>query len=82
MFLTFGTAMWAQLAVGWQWAPPATTATTVAMLLMSGPLLFLALLALLADPPQVSRHAVATSSCAWVFHARGFGGRVVAGGWG
>ena len=42
VFLTFGTTMWAQLAVGWQWAPPASTATTVAMLLMSGSLLFLA----------------------------------------
>jgi len=51
VFLTFGTAMWAQLAVGWQWAPPATTATTVAMLVMSGSLLFLALLALLAGVP-------------------------------
>ena len=51
VFLTFGTTMWAQLAVGWQWAPPASTATTVAMLLMSGSLLFLAVLALLAAVP-------------------------------
>ena len=51
IFLTFGTTMWAQLAVGWQWAPPASTATTVAMLVMSGSLLFLALLALLAAVP-------------------------------
>ena len=51
VFLTFGTAMWAQLAVGWQWAPPATTATTLAMLVMSGSLLFLAVLALLAAVP-------------------------------
>ena len=51
VFLTFGIAMWAQLAVGWQWAPPASTATTVAMLVMSGSLLFLALLALLAAAP-------------------------------
>ena len=35
VFLTFGTAMWAQLAVGWQWAPPDSTATSVAMLVMS-----------------------------------------------
>jgi hypothetical protein len=48
---TFGTAMWAQLAVGWQWAPPATMATTAAMLVMSGSLLFLAVLALLAAVP-------------------------------
>jgi hypothetical protein len=51
VFLTFGTTMWAQLAVGWQWAAPASTATTVAMLLMSGSLLFLAVLALLAVIP-------------------------------
>jgi hypothetical protein len=51
VFLTFGTAMWAQLAVGWQWAPPATKATTAAMLVMSGSLLFLAVLALLAAVP-------------------------------
>jgi hypothetical protein len=51
VFLTFGTTMWAQLAIGWQWAPPATTATTVAMLMMSGSLLSLAVLALLAAVP-------------------------------
>ena len=28
IFLTFGTTMWAQLAVGWQWAPPASPALT------------------------------------------------------
>jgi hypothetical protein len=48
VFVTFGTAMWAQLAVGWQWAPPATAATIAAMLVMSGSLLLLTLLALLA----------------------------------
>ena len=52
VFLTFGTTMWAQLAVGWQWAPPAT-ATVVAMLVMSASLLFLAALALLAAVPAV-----------------------------
>jgi hypothetical protein len=51
VFLTFGITMWAQLAVGWQWAPPASTATAVAMLLMSGSLLLLAVLALLAAVP-------------------------------
>jgi hypothetical protein len=51
VFLIFGTAIWAQLAVGWQWAPPATTATTVAMLVMSGSLLVLAALGLLAAGP-------------------------------
>ena len=51
VFLAVGTAMWAQLAVGWQWAPSASTATSVAMLVMSGSLLFLAVLALLAAVP-------------------------------
>jgi hypothetical protein len=51
VFLTFATAVWAQLATGWQWAPPASGATTVAMLMMSGSLLFLAVLALLAAVP-------------------------------
>jgi hypothetical protein len=46
-----GTAMWAQLAIGWQWAPPATRATAVAMPVMSGSLLWLAVLALLAVVP-------------------------------
>ena len=45
VFLTVGTAMWAQLAVAWQWAPPASRATTAAMLMMSGSLVLLAVLA-------------------------------------
>jgi hypothetical protein len=51
VFLTFGITMWAQLATGWQWAQPVTTATTVAMIVMSGSLLLLAVLALLAVIP-------------------------------
>jgi hypothetical protein len=51
VFLTVGTTMWAQLAVAWQWAAPASRATTVAMLMMSGSLLLLAVLALLAAIP-------------------------------
>jgi hypothetical protein len=51
VFLTLGITMWAQLAVGWQWAQPATKATTVAMLVMSCALLFLAVLALSAVIP-------------------------------
>jgi hypothetical protein len=51
VFLTFGTTMWAQLAIGWQWARPVPTATAVAMLVMSGSLLLLAVLALLAAVP-------------------------------
>lgn len=51
VFLTFGITMWAQLATGWQWAQPASAATTVAMLVMSSSLLLLAVLALLAAVP-------------------------------
>jgi len=51
VFLTVGTTMWAQLAVAWQWAPPARGATTVAMLMMSASLLLLAVLTLLAAIP-------------------------------
>ena len=51
VFLTVATTMWAQLAVAWQWAPPASRATTAAMLMMSGSLVLLAVLALLAAIP-------------------------------
>ena len=51
VFLTVATTMWAQLAVAWQWAPPASRATTAAMLMMSVSLLLLAVLALLAAIP-------------------------------
>lgn len=50
-FLIFGAAMWAQLTVGWQWAPPGTRATSVAMVVMSAAMLFFAALALLAVIP-------------------------------
>jgi hypothetical protein len=43
-FLTFGTAIWAQLAIGWQWSEPNTSATVAAMIVMTvGIGLFLAL---------------------------------------
>ncbi|HEY6277429.1 MAG TPA: hypothetical protein VIX86_13975 [Streptosporangiaceae bacterium] len=51
VFLTFAAAMWAQLTIGWQWAPPATRATSVAMIVMSGAMLLLAALAALAAIP-------------------------------
>ncbi len=50
-FLTFGAAMWAQLTIGWQWAPPAARPTTVAMIVMSGAMLLSAVLAVLAILP-------------------------------
>jgi hypothetical protein len=52
-FLAFGVAMWAQLTVGWQWAPPSAAATRVGMVAMSAAALLLAVLALLAAPPLV-----------------------------
>lgn len=50
-FLTFGAAMWAQLTIGWQWAPPAARPTAVAMIVMSGAMLLAAVLAVLAVLP-------------------------------
>ena len=46
-----GGTMWAQLAVGLQWSVPRARGITQAMALMSGALLFLALLAVLAAAP-------------------------------
>jgi hypothetical protein len=50
-FLAFGTAMWAQLTIGWQWAPPDAALTRFAMVAMSAAVLLLGLLALLAVLP-------------------------------
>ena len=51
VFGALGIAMWAQLAVGWAWAPPAAAGTTVAMVAMSAAAAFLTALALLAAVP-------------------------------
>lgn len=51
VFLTAGTAVWAQLLVGWQWAPPSTRAAAVATVVMTGTLLFFLVLAALAALP-------------------------------
>ena len=51
VFLAAGIAIWAQLTIGWQWSAPAAPATRVAMLLMCGTTLGLALLAALAALP-------------------------------
>jgi hypothetical protein len=50
-FLTVAAAMWAQLAIGWQWAPPAARPFTVAMIVMSAAMLALAVLAVTAAIP-------------------------------
>ena len=58
VFLTVGTAMWSQLLIGWQWAPPSTHATAVATVVMTGALLFFLVLAVLAAVPigwQIAR---------------------------
>ena len=51
VFLVFGVAMWSQLTIGWQWSAPGTSATYVAMILMSATMLLLGTLALLAAVP-------------------------------
>lgn len=50
-FLVFGTAMWSQLTIGWQWSPPDTTATAAAMVVMSGTMVLFVALAVLAALP-------------------------------
>lgn len=60
-FLTVGAAMWAQLTVGWQWAPPAGPASTVAMIVMSGAMLVFAATALLAAIPVAWTAIVAST---------------------
>ena len=43
--------MWSQLAIGWQWSAPDTAGTAVATFVMTGTILVLAVLALLAALP-------------------------------
>ena len=50
-FLAAGLAIWSQLTIGWQWSAPASPATTVAMLVMSGCVLCLVALLVLAGLP-------------------------------
>jgi hypothetical protein len=50
-FLIVGLAMWAQLTIGWEWAPPGAGAATPALVAMSAAAAFLAVLALLAAIP-------------------------------
>jgi hypothetical protein len=52
-FLAFGIAIWAQLTIGWEWEPPRSAATTIAMASMSAAVLLLAVLALLAVVPLI-----------------------------
>jgi len=50
-FLAPGIAMWAQLTIGWDWAPPAAGGATIAMVTMTAAAALLAVLALLAAAP-------------------------------
>ena len=50
-FVVFGTALWAQLAIGWQWSRPAAPATSVAIVAMSSLLAGIAVLAGLGAVP-------------------------------
>lgn len=50
-FMLFGTAIWAQLAIGWQWSRPATPATAAAIVAMTCLLAFCAALALVGFLP-------------------------------
>jgi hypothetical protein len=51
VFLGVGGAIWSQLVIGWQWSAPASAGTVVATFVMTGTVLVLALLTLLAALP-------------------------------
>ena len=51
VFLGVGGAIWSQLVIGWQWSAPDTAGTAVATVMMTGAMLALAVLALLAALP-------------------------------
>jgi hypothetical protein len=50
-FVLFGTAIWAQLAIGWQWSRPSTPATSAAIVAMGCLLAFFGLLAAVGVVP-------------------------------
>jgi len=51
VFVTVGLGIWAQLTIGWQWSPPDTVATSVAMFVMSYSVLVLLALGAMAVVP-------------------------------
>jgi hypothetical protein len=60
-FLTFGSAIWAQLAIGWQWSEPSTSATVAAMVVMTlgiGLILALALVASVPIAAHIARRCI------------------------
>ncbi|HUE06941.1 MAG TPA: hypothetical protein VMP41_05910 [Acidimicrobiales bacterium] len=62
VFSVVAVALWAQLTIGWQWAPPATRATSLAMVVMSVGILAVGTLCLLAIAPVawVALRSIAT----------------------
>jgi hypothetical protein len=52
-FLVFALAVWAQLTIGWQWAPPDTVATSLAMVVMSVAIVVCGLLCFAGATPIV-----------------------------
>jgi hypothetical protein len=50
-FLVIGISIWSQLTIGWQWSAPAARQTTVAMLVMSGAVVCLVSLLVIAAIP-------------------------------
>jgi hypothetical protein len=64
VFSVVALALWAQLTIGWQWAPPATRATSLAMVVMSLGILAGAALCVLAIVP-VAWLAVRTFATRW-----------------
>lgn len=54
LFLTFGVSVWAQLSIGWQWSPPSTSATSMAMITMSACVLLFVVLGVIAAVPIVT----------------------------
>jgi hypothetical protein len=51
LFSVVAVALWAQLTIGWQWAPPATRATSLAMVVMSLGIVAVGALSVLAIVP-------------------------------
>ena len=64
IFSVVAVALWAQLTIGWQWAPPATRATSLAMVLMSLAILVVGAICLLAIAP-VAWLAVRSINARW-----------------
>ena len=51
IFVVFALAMWAQLTIGWQWSPPNTVGTSLAMFVMSAAIVAVGVLLLAAAVP-------------------------------